>query len=260
MFLKNLVTTVTCCLLAISGLVHADGHGTSEQPNVVNVQINLCNLNDGYSMKDYDKMNREYFEWAKENKVEVTFIRQNPIFTHSSPNNPYQWEFSDLLVSDYETSGKAWDKWLGTKSGQKLNEKWQEIASCDVKFMAFYLMHFDPEVMNSDEDRVVAWDYCVPLDGTTPEKANAYHAEVLKKYEGEFISSAWAIGVPSVGLGQVEGFFHINAYKDFETYQSGRKMLHAEGGWETYFDYQSKIANCTGDSVFQESTMNRPTE
>ena len=72
------------------------------------------------------------------NDVEVTFVRQSPVFTHNSLIiliNMNLW----LLFTDYETSGKAWDKWLGTKSGQKLNSKWQEIATCDVKFMAMYL-------------------------------------------------------------------------------------------------------------------------
>ena len=36
---------------------------------VSNLQIQLCKLNDCVTMKEYDAMISEYFEWAKENDV-----------------------------------------------------------------------------------------------------------------------------------------------------------------------------------------------
>ena len=255
---KHIILSFVASLILISSnLAFADAHegGQPKAGDVINMQVNLCNLNDGFTIEDYNKMNREYFKWSKTNDVEVTFVRQAPVFTHNSPNNPDQYEFMDLLFTDYETSGRAWDKWLGTKSGQKLNSKWQEIATCDVKFMAMYLWHVDAEVIDNDDERVVAWDYCTPLENTTPDQMNDFHAKLAENWD--FKQSAWAVAFPTAGLGQVEGFFHVNAYKDFETYQSHQKALYAEGGWRTYYDYQNTIASCSGDSVYQETVMNR---
>ena len=103
------------------GLVFADGHGAQE--NVLSVQLNLCNLKDGSSMKDYDELLDDYFQWAKDNDVEVDFVRQTPLFTHATPKSPDQWQFADFLISDHKRSGETWDKWLGTKAGQKLKRQ-----------------------------------------------------------------------------------------------------------------------------------------
>jgi hypothetical protein len=84
---------------------------------------------------------------------------------------------------------------------------------------------------------------------------NDFHAKLAESWD--FKQSAWAVAFPTIGLGQVEGFFHVNAYKDFETYQSHQKALYSEGGWRTYYDYQNTIASCSGDSVYQETVMNR---
>ena len=49
---------------------------------VSNLQIQLCKLNDGVTMKEYDAMISEYFEWAKENDVETYFARQTALYPH----------------------------------------------------------------------------------------------------------------------------------------------------------------------------------
>tara|TARA_B100001093_G_scaffold161878_1_gene154265 strand:- start:115 stop:927 length:813 start_codon:yes stop_codon:yes gene_type:complete len=259
MNLKNIVAAAIMMFLVISGhlTANAQEHSTPKWGDVVNVQMNLCNLNEGYTIEDYDKMNEEYFKWSRKNDVEVTYVRQTPLFTHNFPNNPDQYEFSDLLFTDYETSGKAWDKWLGTQSGQSLNAKWQKIAACDVKFMAMYIAYVDMEIMNASDERIVSYDFCTPLEGVTADEVNAFHEKYLQQNKDQFEQSAWVMLVPSVGLSPAgKGFFHLNAYQDLEAYQKSRKILHAGEGWRTYLEYQDTIASCNGDAVFQETVMN----
>ena len=84
-------------------------------------------------MDQYNAMNKDYINWSKENDVEVTFVRQTPLFSHADFNQSPGYDFIELLASSFEGSGKGWDKWLGTKNGQKLNKKWNELATCHVK-------------------------------------------------------------------------------------------------------------------------------
>ena len=237
------------------GLVFADGHGAQE--NVLSVQLNLCNLKDGSSMKDYDELLDDYFKWAKDNDVEVDFVRQTPLFTHATPNSPDQWQFADFLISDHKRSGETWDKWLGTKTGQKLNKRWGEMASCNIKFMALYPMYMDETTIQSDDSRVVSWDWCTPLDGVTPDQVIKKHADLAKQFEGKFNQSAWLVGIPTVGMAQASGYAHINVYKDFAAYQADRQFLDAEGGWRVYMDYQATTASCSGEALYLEDVLNR---
>ena len=104
---------------------------------------------------------------GKRNDVEVDFVRQTPVFTRNSLIILINGSSQTLLISDHKRSGETWDKWLGTKTGQKLNKRWGEIASCNIKFMALYPMYMDQMTIQSDDERVVSWDWCTPLDGVT---------------------------------------------------------------------------------------------
>ena len=233
----------------------ADGHG-SEEP-VLSAQVNLCNLNEGSSMEDYDALLDDYFEWARANNVEVDFVRQTPLFTHATPSSPDEWQFADFLISDHKRSGETWDKWLGTKSGQKLNKRWGEIASCNIKFMALYPMHMDQQAIDSDDSRVVSWDWCTPLDGVAPDQVIKKHASLSEQFKGKFNQSAWVVAIPTVGMAEASGFAHINVYKDFAAYQADRQFIDGEGGWRVYSDYQTTTARCSGEAIYLEEVLNR---
>ena len=45
-----------------------------------NIQANLCKLNLGVDLDDYQEMIDDYFEWAKDNDVDPVFVRQFPLF------------------------------------------------------------------------------------------------------------------------------------------------------------------------------------
>ena len=66
-------------IFSLSENANADDHmGPS------NLQIQLCKLNEGVTMNDYDSLINEYFKWAKKNDVEVFFARQTPLYPQNS--------------------------------------------------------------------------------------------------------------------------------------------------------------------------------
>jgi hypothetical protein len=93
-----------------------------------NVQANLCKLNPGVSLDDYQAMIDDYFAWAVENDVDPVFVRQFPLFSHQNLARPWPYDFVEFLVSDYQRWGAAWDLWLTSEDGMALNNRWQSLA------------------------------------------------------------------------------------------------------------------------------------
>ena len=155
----NTILGVSAFILAFNSQTSlADDHlftGGMDPAAPFNVQVNVCSLNEGKSLAQYNRMNEKYFAWAKANGVETTFVRHTPLFSHANGNNPLGFDFLDLLGSDYETSGKAWDLWLGSSEGQKLNSEWQELGSCNVKMATVAMQWGDVNALNDDDDRTV---------------------------------------------------------------------------------------------------------
>ena len=76
-------------ILAWCSIGIADDHSPAENANLpLAAQIQLCNLNDGKTMADYDRMANDYFKWSEKNDVAVTFIRHTPLFTSANASNP----------------------------------------------------------------------------------------------------------------------------------------------------------------------------
>ena len=74
-------------ILAWSSIGMADDHSPAESANLpFAAQIQLCNLNDGKTMADYDRMANDYFKWSEKNDVEVMFVRHTPCLLYTSPS------------------------------------------------------------------------------------------------------------------------------------------------------------------------------
>ena len=154
-------------LIALMAIISSTSHlKADDHMEVSNLQIQLCKLNDGVTMSDYDSMVNEYFKWAKKNDVEVFFARQTPLY----PQNSFirsGYDFVELLNTSHVNSGRGWDKWLGTRSGQKLNEKWQKLANCEVKMSAVVPNYLNEKALAEDKDRIVSWNWCSLNDGVS---------------------------------------------------------------------------------------------
>ena len=56
-------------ILAWSSIGIADDHSPAENSNLpLAAQIQLCNLNDGKTMADYDRMANDYFKWSEKKR------------------------------------------------------------------------------------------------------------------------------------------------------------------------------------------------
>ena len=224
----------------------------------INLQAQLCKLNSGKTMAQYDKMINDYFKWSVKHDAEVTFVRQIPLFTHSNSDNPWGYDFVEFLVSSHSDSGKAWDKWLTTPDGQKLNATWQSLAKCDVKMGSVFFQYADVEALNNDRDRIVTWDWCTRKEGVSADQLIAKHDALAEEFSGSLGEIGWAVYYPQVGGANLPGdYAHITIYPDVEGLMK-RQQWHSEGGWRAVSDYYASYADCTGNSANIETIMRVP--
>ena len=248
-------------ILACSTIGMADDHSPTEDANLpFAAQIQLCNLNDGKTMADYDQMANDYFKWSEKNDVEVMFVRHTPLFTSANASNP-GYDFIEYLISDHETSGSSWSKWMTTKDGQKLNARWQDIATCYVKMGVLYLRYEDHEANAQDDDRIVTMDWCTRREGVSWDQIRAKHDQIEASFPEGIENIVWAIISPNVGAADAPGeFAHINVFPDMNAFMARQKWLSHDDGWKVRDDYTSSYAACNGDSAFIEQVLHRPAQ
>ena len=262
--MKRLVlSSIAGALALLCSLSSADDHATftggMDPQAPMNVQTQLCTLKPGKTMAQYNRLNDKYVAWSKKNGVETTFVRSMPFITHRNPNNRSKTEFVEFLVSDHATSGKAWDLWLSTPEGQKLNEEWQSIAQCDMKMATLNTQWANVDALNSDDSRFAMWNWCTRKEGVSVDSLIAKHAAIAKDYPDGVSNIGWFTYMPILGGANAPGTFaNIIVFPDMAGLMAHKQWL-SEGGWKVRYDYYNYV-DCAGDYVMTEEVLHRPGE
>jgi len=262
--MKRLVlSSIAGALALLCSLSSADDHATftggMDPQAPMNVQTQLCTLKPGKTMAQYNRLNDKYIAWSKKNGVETTFVRSMPFITHRNPNNRSKTEFVEFLVSDHATSGKAWDLWLSTPEGQKLNEEWQSIAQCDMKMATLNTQWANVDALNSDDSRFAMWNWCTRKEGVSVDSLIAKHAAIAKDYPDGVSNIGWFTYMPILGGANAPGTFaNIIVFPDMAGLMAHKQWL-SEGGWKVRYDYYNYV-DCAGDYVMTEEVLHRPGE
>jgi hypothetical protein len=258
--IKRIGSLISLIPLLISSLASADAHETQsisdlETPQAI--QIQLCNLNEGKTLAQYDKLNSDYFSWSKKNNVSTNFIRHTPLFTHSNASNP-GYDYIEYLIGPHEVLAENWDKWMNTKEGQKLNARWQDIATCHVKLGTLYMRWVNEEANAADDNRIVTMDWCTRKDTVSWDQLTAKHDQIEASYPEGVQNIVWAMMFPQIGSADAPGdFAHVNVYPDMQAFMKRHKWLSHDSGWKLRDDYTSSYADCRGDEAFVEDVLYR---
>ena len=257
--MKKLIylTLFSFTVLSGSNLAYADDH-SQELPNVANVQVNVCKLKEGVSLKEYNDVTQDYVKWSKKNNVETFYVRHFPLFSHGTTGNPLTYDFLEILGSSHETSGEAWDLWLDSKEGQKLNEQWQAAADCYPKMGTGITLWSDEEALAKADERVATWNWCTLNDNVSAEEVIQKHSEMAKNLEGNDQGIiGWAGIIPRLGGASAPGqFAHIIIFPDNKASMKHQKTI-AQGGWKHYRDYEKQFATCRGEELYDVQVLNR---
>ena len=260
---RSVLKSIAGALALLTSLSFADDHATftggMDPQAPMNAQTQLCTLKPGKTMAQYNRLNDKYIAWSKKNEVETTLVRSIPFITHGNPNNRSKTEFVEFLVSDHETSGKAWDLWLSTPEGQKLNEEWQSIAQCDMKMATLNTQWANVDALNSDDSRFAMWNWCTRKEGVSVDSLIAKHAAIAKDYPEGVSNIGWFTYLPILGGANAPGTFaNIIVFPDMAGLMEHKQWL-SEGGWKVRYDYYNYV-DCAGDYVMIEEVLHRPSE
>ena len=258
--IKRIGSLISLIPLLISCLAFADAHeaqSISDLETPQAIQIQLCNLNEGKTLAQYDKLNSDYFSWSEKNNVSTNFIRHTPLFTHSNASNP-GYDYIEYLIGPHEVLAENWDKWMNTKEGQKLNARWQDIATCHVKLGTLYMRWVNEEANAADDNRIVTMDWCTRKDSVSWDQLTAKHDQIEASYPEGVQNIVWAMMFPQIGSADAPGdFAHVNVYPDMQAFMKRHKWLSHDSGWKLRDDYISSYADCRGDEAFVEDVLYR---
>ena len=257
---KMFITAIALLFLSIASIsAYADDFDGGISPDEpFALQMQLCNLREGVNINQYDSFVNDYIKWSKKNDVEVTMIRSSSLFTHRNDGSEPKYDFAEFLATDPANLGTGWDKWLSTKEGQRLGERWQELAQCDVKLATARTIWADVEKMNDDNERIALWNWCTRKPGVSVDQLMSRHEASASAYSDGLGNIGWFGIVPRIGGGNAPGdFAHVLVFPDMAGVMEHQHFLN-EGGWRGIVDYYTSYADCAGFSAVTETVLHRP--
>jgi hypothetical protein len=146
---------------------------------------------------------------------------------------------------------------MTTKTGQKLAAEWGDVGTCHIKMGALFTQWADVEAINTDNDRIVTWNWCTRRDGVTHDDLNKAHAAFIEENPDGLGNIGWFTLYPNIGGADAAGeFAHIVVYPDMADLMQHQEW-YAKGGWRGRMDYY-QMADCTGEAVMTEQVLGRP--
>ena len=161
--IRHLGTKITSFLIFASFLLaglpaQSDDHQNSEINNMSNgtieaAQLTLCTLNSGKTLKDVEKLIPSILNLHKDINLNSFFGLMTPLFV--SRQSTIDFIFADFAPFD-ELSG-AWDQFLVSQSGAKVQASLDKIATCNRSLHRYYHQF----TRYSDDDRrVLSINWC----------------------------------------------------------------------------------------------------
>ena len=232
----------------IAGQVRADNH--SEMQNAVAMESSICSLNAGKTMDDVDEFYSKFKKWAKKNDYKTFHTMNKPLYVGGGVDIPM------LLIEfgSYQEMGQGWDK--VSKNGQDLLAFFEETLTCSRNLAHYFPMH-SSEAMATDDERVLAVNWCTRHDGISWDEINQVHASWSWN---ENIGHAGLI-FPALGVRQGDfpgEFGHLRVYPDAEAMLSEQNKISNEEGWRQREDYFDNYADCAGANAYLQTVEVRP--
>ena len=236
----------TCCLIASP--IQADNH--AETANAVAMEASICSLNKGKTLEDLNDFFMDLRKWAKKNDYNTFSTLNTPLYVGGGVDIPVLM----LEFGSYKELGEGWDK-IG-ENGQELLVSFENIVSCSRNLSHYYPMHSNKS-MASDDDRVLAVNWCTRHEGVSWDEINEVHASWSWN---ENIGHAGLI-FPALGVRQGDfpgEFGHLRVYPDAAAMLAEQNKISNEEGWRQREEYFDKYADCAGGNAYLQRVVIRP--
>ena len=235
----------------------SDDHQNSEINDMSNGtidagQLTLCTLNSGKTMKDVEKIIPSILNLHKEIKLDSFFGLMTPLFV--SRQSTIDFILADFVA--FDQLGNAWDEFMVSPSGAKVQAALDKVATCNRSLHRYYNQYTK---YSDDDRRVLSINWCTKKDEVSMENLMAKHRSFAEPPNKHILH--WGIAAPAWGVrtGDIQGdFAHFVGYPDMKAALADQNDIATKGGWKERRDYFSSYADCSGENLWKFDIANIP--
>ena len=226
---------------------NAMGNGTIEA-----AQLTLCTLNSGKTLKDVEKLIPSIRAFQTEIGLNSFFGLMTPLFVSRQST-------IDFILADFaafDELAAAWDQFLVSSSGAKVQASLDKIAICNRSLHRYYHQYTK---YSDDDRRVLSFNWCSKKESVSMESLMAKHRSFADPANPHILH--WGIAAPAWGVrtGDLQGeFAHLVGYADMTAALADQSDIASKGGWKERRDYFSSYANCSGENLWKFDIANIP--
>ena len=251
------LSTLLITWLIISAPLRADHHQTSDisamsDGTIEAAQLTVCTLNSGRTLNDVNELMSSIKEVHSEIELDSFYGLMTPLFV--SPQTTIDFILADF--APFNQLSAAWDRFLISKSGEKLQSSLGEIADCNRSMHRYYHQYTK---YSDDKSRVLSMNWCSKKENVSMEGLMAKHRSLAESPNKHFLH--WGIAVPAWGLrkGDTPGSFaHFIGYPDMNAAMTGQSDIATKGGWKNRREYLNSFADCSGENLWKFDIANIP--
>ena len=243
--------------LMVSIPLRADNHQSSDvkamsDGTVEAAQLSVCKLKPGKTLDDVNEILPSIKDVHEEIGLNAFFGLMTPLFV--SPATTIDFILADF--APFDQLSVAWDRFLASESGAKLQTSVDEIANCNRSMHRYYHQYTK---YSDDKSRVLSMNWCSKKEDVTAENLMAKHRSLAESPNQPFLH--WGIAVPAWGLrrGDTQGnFAHFIGYADMNAAIAAQSDIATKGGWKGRREYLDSFADCSGENLWKFDIENIP--
>ena len=243
--------------MIISTPLRADQHQSSDvnamsDGTIEAAQLTACTLNPGKTLGDVSEIMPSIGEVHKEIELNAFYGLMTPLFV--SPKTTIDFIIADF--APFEQLSAAWDRFLVSESGAKLQSSLDEIANCNRSMHRYYHQYTK---YSDDKSRVLSMNWCSKKEAVSMEDLMAKHRSLAESPDIPFLH--WGIAVPAWGLRKDDApgsFAHFIGYADMDAALSRQSGIATKGGWKNRREYLTSFADCSGENLWKFDIANIP--
>jgi hypothetical protein len=238
LFTATATATATAAVYAVSVGWASSTLAMEQQVTAAPVDFRACNFRDGKSMKDLEKVNARFRQYANKNDFAYAAWVLTPQY-HAGAGFDVGWLGA---WPDSESFGVSMEKW--NAAGNEVAAEFNQVIDCSLRHeMASSLPINAPE--STPVNGVVMFYQCNLNDGKTLNDAYAAHLESgqAMKARGS-LAMSWFYS-PAVGAGGIDyDYYHVVAFSRYSDMGATMEMYVNGGGQQEQQKILGSVTSC----------------
>lgn len=233
---KLLAVSTAVFMMSAAGV--ASAAAVEQKTKAAPVDFRACNYRDGKGMKDLEKVNANFREYANKNDFAYSAWLLTPQY-HSGAGYDVGWLGA---WPDSNSYGLSMEKW--TTAGNAIAAQYDDVVDCSLRHeMASSLPINAPE--STPVNGVVMFYQCTLNDGKTLEEAYAAHLKSGLAMKGKGSMAMSWFYTPAIGAENIDyDYYHVVAFSRYSDMGATMEMYVNGGGQKLQQSILGSISSC----------------